>query len=147
MNSLRPNHLGGIEFKTKLSGHFRKYGRMKCRKICGGNNEKKAKSDKCAKCTNLFSKVVQLSNQWITNTFSDQHLFCVFSDQKSKQILQESTHLHYFFSLCFNRPQKCYFPLYSQKYCKVASSNTSCFRSTCRLFQIAYVGDFWCFKM
>ena len=68
---------------------------MKCRKICGGNNEKKAKSDKCAKCTNLFSKVVQLSNQWmpgLTNTFSDQHLFCVFSDQKSKQILQEGTH-------------------------------------------------------
>ena len=28
----------------------------------------------------------------LTNTFSDQHLFCVFSDQKSKQILQEGTH-------------------------------------------------------
>ena len=34
----------------------------------------------------------------LTNTFSDQHLFCVFSDQKSsKQILQEGTHLHYYF--------------------------------------------------
>ena len=33
--------MSGIEFKTKLGGQFKKYGRMKCRKICVGNNEKK----------------------------------------------------------------------------------------------------------
>ena len=37
----------------------------------------------------------------LTNTFSDQHLFCVFSDQKSKQILQEGTHFPYFFFFVF----------------------------------------------
>jgi hypothetical protein len=55
--------MSGIDFKTKLGGQFKKYGRMKCNKIFGGNNEKKAKSDKCAKCINLFSKIVQLTNQ------------------------------------------------------------------------------------
>ena len=79
--------------------------------------EKKAKSDKCAKCTNLFSKIVQITNQWMpghTNTFSDQHLFCVFSDQKSKQMLQEGTHLHFF--LCdFIDHKIISFPLNSQK--------------------------------